>query len=92
VALEDAVASSSIRLRGDPLLVGYQRSRFSVLRGPFSRFASHAGRDAAILEERSRVYDTARQRHPERWSGEIRDWTPVRLVHLNPEPGELAVA
>ena len=52
----------------------------------------HAGRDAAILAKRRRVYRSARRQHPERWSGEIRDWTPVRQVHLNPEPGKVAAA
>lgn len=52
----------------------------------------HAGRDAAILKKRRRVYRSARRSHPERWSGEIRDWTPVRRVHLNPEPGKVAAA
>jgi len=52
----------------------------------------HAGRDAAILKKRRRVYRAARRRHPERWSREIRDWTPVHKVHLNPEPGKVEAA
>lgn len=45
----------------------------------------HAGRDVEILENRRRVYEQAKARHPERWSGEIRDWTPVGAVVLNPD-------
>jgi transposase InsO family protein len=52
----------------------------------------HAGRDTAILEKRRRIYLAARRRHPERWSRDIRNWTPVRQVHLNPEPGKVAAA
>lgn len=44
----------------------------------------HAGADVAILAHRSTVYERARQRKPERWSGTIRNWTPVGLVELNP--------
>jgi putative transposase len=44
----------------------------------------HCGADKAILKYREAVYKKARQRHPERWSGEVRDWTSVELVVLNP--------
>lgn len=44
----------------------------------------HAGRDVEILERRKAVYEAARARNPERWSGSIRDWTPVVEVVLNP--------
>ncbi len=46
----------------------------------------HHGQEAAILARRRRIYERARQRHPERWSGQIRNWTPVATVHLNPDP------
>ena len=42
------------------------------------------GRDAAILAARHRVYTRARAKHPERWSGETRDWSPAPAVTLNP--------
>lgn len=45
----------------------------------------HFGRHLKILSARSRVYEAARQRHPERWSGNTRNWHPVRVVCLNPE-------
>jgi len=33
----------------------------------------HDGRDAAIMEHRKQVYEAAKQRHLERWTGETRD-------------------
>jgi putative transposase len=45
----------------------------------------HAGLDAALLSKRVELYEAARQRHPERWSGATRNWQPVMIVHLNPE-------
>jgi transposase InsO family protein len=45
----------------------------------------HFGREDAILAARAKVYAAARQRHPQRWSAETRNWTPVGDVHLNPE-------
>lgn len=43
----------------------------------------HDGRDVEILARRDRVYQAARQRNPERWSGSTRDWSPISLVKLN---------
>jgi len=45
----------------------------------------HFGREAAILKNRGRVYQRARRRRPERWTGVTRNWTPIGDVHLNPE-------
>ena len=45
----------------------------------------HHGQETAILERRRRIYERARQRRPERWSSNIRDWTPVATVRLNPD-------
>ncbi len=44
----------------------------------------HSGREGAILAARAQVYESARQRHPERWSRRTRNWSPVGAVHLNP--------
>ena len=44
----------------------------------------HAGHDADILAQREQVYRQAKSRHPQRWSGNIRNWKPVGDVHLNP--------
>lgn len=46
----------------------------------------HHGRETAILDRRRRIYERARQRHPERWSRQIRNWTPIATVRLNPDP------
>ena len=48
----------------------------------------HRGQDTALLEARSRLYLKARERHPERWSGDIRNWKPVATVTLNPSATE----
>ena len=45
----------------------------------------HDGRDTAILQRRKEVYEAAKQRHPERWSGSTRDWILKNEVWLNPE-------
>ena len=37
------------------------------------------------LAHRHALYQEARQRMPERWSGTTRNWTPVGAVTLNPE-------
>jgi putative transposase len=44
----------------------------------------HAGLDAALLSQRDALFKKARQAHPERWSGDTRNWEPVTIVHLNP--------
>ena len=45
----------------------------------------HTGEATAILEHRQQVYHKARARHPNRWSGEIRNWVLPEKVWLNPE-------
>ena len=45
----------------------------------------HRGKDDAILAKRRAVYEAARARHPERWSGAIRNWRKVEVVYLNPD-------
>lgn len=45
----------------------------------------HSGEDKAILENRTKVYQQAKQKHPERWSGNIRNWDYIDEVHLNPD-------
>lgn len=42
----------------------------------------HFRRETDILEHRRRVYERARHRHPERWTGSIRDWSPAGPVRL----------
>jgi putative transposase len=52
----------------------------------------HAGLDGALLRQRVQVYEAAKARHPERWSGATRNWDPVTVVHLNPEKPEAKTA
>lgn len=46
--------------------------------------ARHERRDVRILARRGAVYDQARSRHPERWTGKTRSWHAPRVVRLNP--------
>ena len=45
----------------------------------------HFGREQEVLARRRVTYEQACQLHPERWSGAIRNWSPVGAVYLNPE-------
>ena len=45
----------------------------------------HAQTDEALLQARASVYETARQKHPNRWSRKTRDWTFIDAVQLNPD-------
>jgi transposase InsO family protein len=43
----------------------------------------HEGADVALLAARHALYQRARVRHPERWTGSTRDWTRPEIAHLN---------
>ncbi|GAB3390369.1 hypothetical protein [Azotobacter armeniacus] len=45
----------------------------------------HAGQAEELLHKRIELYEAARARHPERWSGNIGDWSLAATVCLNPE-------
>jgi transposase InsO family protein len=45
----------------------------------------HDGRDIAILENRRKLYETARNAHPSRWSQHTRSWHRPAIVMLNPD-------
>jgi putative transposase len=45
----------------------------------------HRGLDRAILAKRTTVYEKAKQLNPLRWSGQIRNWSPITEVLLNPK-------
>jgi putative transposase len=45
----------------------------------------HAGQDERVLDARHALYQDARQRNPQRWSGPTRNWSPLGAVTLNPE-------
>jgi putative transposase len=48
----------------------------------------HEGLDEKLLINRKVVYETARARNPQRWSGTTRNWQRVQAVHLNPDKGD----
>jgi transposase InsO family protein len=49
----------------------------------------HRGEDQMILARRKQVYEQAKARHPERWSGRAtRKWDHIAEVYLNPEKGK----
>jgi hypothetical protein len=52
----------------------------------------HRGDDEAILAKRQTVYEAAKRRNPERWSGKTRNWEPAGEVWLNPENSEVKEA
>ncbi len=45
----------------------------------------HRGENHAVLARRYGLYQEARNRMPERWSGATRNWTPTGAVAFNPE-------
>jgi transposase InsO family protein len=49
----------------------------------------HRGEEFEILLNREKVYQAAKLKSPERWSGNIRNWEPVKEVYLNPEKTSL---
>lgn len=50
----------------------------------------HSGQEQKVLYHRQTVYGAAKERHPERWSGNIRNWTPIKEVFLNPDKTKLS--
>jgi transposase InsO family protein len=50
----------------------------------------HSGREDAILAGRRELYEEARAKRPDRWSGTTRDWSSVLTVTLNPQPNTQA--
>jgi putative transposase len=44
----------------------------------------HRGEDIALLAQRAELYAVAKGRNPERWSGNIRNWTRPEEITLNP--------
>jgi putative transposase len=45
----------------------------------------HQGADQQLHVARTALYEAARRRHPERWSGACRNWHLSDAVYLNPE-------
>lgn len=49
-----------------------------------SPYQRHYGLDIEIMKTRKETYLKAKAEHPERWSGDIRDWSLPEYVTLNP--------
>ena len=45
----------------------------------------HTGLDTALLAKRAEVYEAAKAKYPERWSGKTRNWQRIQEVYLNPD-------
>jgi len=45
----------------------------------------HAGQDTEVLASRDAIYAEAKRKHPGRWSGSTRNWTPRKTAWLNPD-------
>lgn len=50
----------------------------------------HLGQEQAVLAQRNELYERARSSNPERWTRGTRNWSPVGLVVLNPQPDQAA--
>lgn len=50
----------------------------------------HAGQDVAILEERRKTYEAARERQPARWARHTRPWARPEIVTLLPEADRIS--
>jgi len=48
----------------------------------------HQGLDEELLNHRHQVYQKARAKHPERWSGKTRNWQRTEVVYLNPQESD----
>ena len=44
----------------------------------------HTGKDKEVLEQRKRVCEETKKKHPERWARETRDWSFSEEEWLNP--------
>jgi len=49
----------------------------------------HNARDAEILAKRKQVYLAAKCKNPNRWSGDVRNWDPIKKVYLNPQKDKI---
>ena len=49
----------------------------------------HSGQAEKLLAKRQNLFQQARQRHPERWRNNIRQWELPKVVWLNMKPPHL---
>lgn len=52
----------------------------------------HEGRDVDIMQKRKAVYEAAKARNPNRWSGATRNWELPQVVYLNPEKEDVELS
>jgi len=45
----------------------------------------HMNRDGELLQKHQPVYLYDQTKHPERWSGDIRNWDQIQVISLNPD-------
>lgn len=69
----------------DQLLTWYNTEHRHCKIGYVTPQERHQGHDIALLANRQRVYERARQRNPKRWPNGTRDWSRKNEVHLNPQ-------
>jgi len=50
----------------------------------------HLGHERSVLSQRHQLYERARCANPERWTRGTRNWAPVGVVTLNPQPDQVA--
>ena len=50
----------------------------------------HFRQEHGVLAQRRELYAAARRANPERWTRAARNWSPVELVVLNPQPDQAA--
>ncbi len=69
-------------------VVGFQHWYNEVHRHSALKFVTpaqrHRGEDEAILARRHALYEAAKAKCPQRWSGPTRNWEPEESVYLNP--------
>jgi len=53
--------------------------------------ARHQGLEVAILDNRKRVFEAAKEKNPNRWSGNIRNWECAGAVYLNKKQSSTSV-
>ncbi|MET1254207.1 IS66 family transposase [Aliikangiella maris] len=85
------ISSKTYQRWGQPDNHGDGRLEYS--REPHNKLSElerqrHSGEDIAILAQRKQVYLKAKEKHPERWSKEIKDWDVTGDVYLNSKKGK----
>ena len=69
-------------------MLGFQRWYNEEHRHSALKFVTpaqrHSGKDKEVLHRRAALYEVAKAKQPERWSGKCRDWSRPQVVTLNP--------